>query len=257
MFKFKAPPKQKRRLFSSSVGKNSNSDDDEEGEKRKYFNDDDAKNNNNDYDADVDVDNPEKRKKSSIIGYKKKRKTSATNGALSFTSYNEDGDDQENEGDFEDSAINYGKVSNRSAASSSKKKDKKKKKKTKQSRPTKGGLGFGGANILSHLNEDDDDENDGENGDIDHESVSKKGNKRSRFGMGTLGTSIVYDEDECDNHDQNFDRNQDDQYDTYTATSSLYDKEALEKLKASQKTMKQPINNKDKSITEHTASTSD
>lgn len=239
MFKFKAPSKKKKRkLVPASTRDDESSDEEERGNlKKKTLDKNDDDNDGADDDDNVegnDNTNIGKTKKSSTMKDKKKRRKKKREmnsyGAVSFTNHD---DEEEEENENDDLEVTYGKDSKRSMKKDKKdKKDKKKKKKIKLSHSTKGGLGFGGANMLSHLNDGD-----------DHDEEGDKGTKRfNRFGMGKLGTSIIHDDDDDYQNGQNFDNTQDDAENNSITnnSSSLYGKEALAKLKASQRKMKQP-----------------
>ena len=231
MFKFKAPAKKKKRKLAPASIRDDESSADEvdEGLKKKQLVNHSNDADDIDHDADVEdhgLSRTEKPKQSTKKEFKKLKKrkkrnvsTAVSNGAVSFT--HEDGEMED-----EDEHMLAGKDTK------SKKKDKKKKKKSKLNRTTKGGLGFGGANVLSHLDDGDDDDDEDEN-------MSKKGIKRSRFGMGKLEQSIIHDDDD-DGDTQQIEKDGDSKIEAGISSSSFYGKDALEKLKAEQKKMKQP-----------------
>ncbi len=253
MFKFKAPTKKKKRkLISTSKlreggsdeNSRSSSDDDEDGHFSK--NKSHKKYSNADYDDDgiiVEDEDMEEKEEDAIFAKrsKKKKKSRKKSGAikntLSFAHKDMHNDDLDEE---HEESIRITKTDKDSSKrSSKKKKDKKKKKKMKSSHPTKGGLGFGGANVLSHLEDED---NEGEEAHAYDDGEKAKGTntplKRSRFAMGKLQDSIIYDDDDDDYGDNGNDTfgGKNEENDTNNASTSLYGKEALEKLKASQKT---------------------
>ena len=226
MFTFKAPSKKKRR---KDIKIRQEEDEDEDHDHDQDDKNDMVNNDNDDsdeYETRKRIMNQKKDKRKKKRKLKKnKDTTSSASTPMSFSlGVDVDEDNDEDEKDEKE------KKSKRS-------KDKKSKKRVKKTRKstTRGGMGFGGM-IPSHLNDEEDDDNDGD-------YISQKRIRGFGSMMKSSLESIIHDDDDHDNENRMANNNQKDDGDDdkegekdEKLTASLYGKEALERLKAEQKT---------------------